>query len=414
MGVATQMGFFEQNKKYIVISIALVLVAGAFYGGYYFARSGYAIDFTGQTFIHKNQEAAPTDVNWDILWRALETINEKYVDKPVDQQALLYGAVSGLVGALDDPYSVFLTPQKAEEFQADLRGEFSGIGAEIGIRNDQLVVVAPLSGSPAEASGLRPRDSILSIDGEATAEMGLDEAVNKIRGERGTKVKLIIANESQEPHEVEITRDAIVVKSVESETRTVEDKKIGIIRLRRFGEETQGELQQAINNLLSENVVGVVLDLRNNPGGYITSAIDVSSNWVEDGQVVVAEQFADGTQTLHPASGTPRLKNIPTVVLVNEGSASASEIVAGALRDHDIAKIVGKKTFGKGSVQELVDLPDDTDLKLTIAKWLTPDGHSINDNGITPDIEVDFSDEALDQFQDPQLDRAIEELMKEI
>jgi carboxyl-terminal processing protease len=392
----------DQNKKYILISLVIAVAFGGFLGGYFFANKGFAIQFSPPKFINLNEEDAPKEVNWQILWEALNVINSKYVGRPVDELQLMYGAVAGAVASLGDPYSIFLTPTKSEEFQQDLRGEFSGIGAEIGLRNNQLMVIAPLEGSPAE-------DAILAIDGESTLGVNLDEAVNKIRGQKGTTVVLtVISNQASEPKEVSIVRDNIVVKSVESEIKEVGGKKFGVIKLRRFGEDTSGDLDAAINTILSENISGVVLDLRNNPGGFIISAIDVASNWVEDGQVIVTERFGTGRELPHKASGSQRLAGIPTVVLVNEGSASASEIVAGALRDYEIAQIVGKKTFGKGSVQELVNLPDGADLKITIAVWLTPSGVNINENGIQPDIEVSLEQEDVDNFADPQLDRALE------
>ena len=414
MGVAKQMGFFESNKKSILISLTLLLLLGAFVGGFYIARAGYSFDVKAFSFVHQNQENAPQDVNWQILWDAMEVINEKYVDGPIDQQELLYGAVSGLVASLGDPYSVFLTPQKSEQFQEDLRGEFSGIGAEIGIRNNQLLVVAPLEGSPAEAAGLRAKDAILAIDGESAADFSLDEAVNKIRGPQGSSVEITVIGENDnEPHTVSITRDTIIVKSLESEIREIEGNKIGIITLRRFGEDTQGLLDSAVTDLLQQNVSGIVLDMRNNPGGYITSAIDIASFWVQDGQAVVIEEFGDGKINTYDASGAARLNEIPTVVVVNEGSASASEIVAGALRDYGLAKLVGKQTFGKGSVQELINLPEGADIKITIAKWLTPNGHNINVDGLPPDIEVELTEDDVNNFLDPQLDKAIEELVKD-
>ena len=378
-------------------------------GGYFFSQAGYAIEISPPRFTHVNQDKAPTTVNWQILWDAIDIINKKYVDGPPDQQELLYGAVSGMVNALNDPYSSFFTPPKAQQFQEDLRGEFSGIGAEIGLRSDVLTVIAPLDGSPAQKSGLRAQDAILEINGESTEGIALDDAVNKIRGPKGSTVTLtVLSPNASETREVSIVRDNIVVKSVSSEIKNVEGKKIGVIKLRRFGEDTKGELDAAVTDLLQQNISGVILDLRNNPGGFITSAIDVSSNWVKENKVVVTEEFGDGFKNDHVANGASRLAGIPTVVLVNEGSASASEIVAGALRDYDLATLVGKKTFGKGSVQELVDLPDGADLKITIAKWLTPNGFNINVEGISPDIEVELTLEDIDNFVDPQLDRALE------
>lgn len=405
----------NQDKKYIYISILIAVIVGSFLGGYFFSRAGYAIEVGPLKFTHINQNEAPVDVNWKILWDALDVINKKYVDGPVDQQELLYGAVSGAVASLGDPYSVFLTPQKSQQFQDDLRGEFSGIGAEIGIRQDKLMIVSPLEGSPAKKAGLRPLDVVLAVDGESAFDFSLDEAVSKIRGQKGTTVVLtILSDGDDESRDVSIVRDKIVVKSVESEIKEIDGQKIGIIKLRRFGEDTKGDLDRTIVNLLNENIKGVVLDVRNNPGGFITSAIDIASNWISEGQVVVSEQFGDGQLNHYRASGISRLSGMPTMVLINEGSASASEIVAGALSDYGLATLVGKQSFGKGSVQELIDLPDNADIKITIAKWLTPNGSNINIDGIAPDVEVDLTEENIDNFEDPQLDRALEVLSEKI
>ncbi|MEK9180984.1 MAG: S41 family peptidase [Patescibacteria group bacterium] len=403
------MSFFEENKRYLTISLVLILVIGAFAGGYLFARQGYSITLSPLKVVNLNRDGAPQELNWQILWDAYDAVLEKYVDRPVDRQALLYGAVSGLVGSLNDPYTVFLTPTKSQQFAEDLKGEFSGIGAEIGLRSGILVIVSPLEGSPAEAAGLRPLDKILEINGETTEKLNIDEAVSKIRGPKGSVVELtIFRDDFVEAKKISITRDTIVVKSVSSEVKIQDGKKIGVIELTRFGEDTKSELDKAINKLLNEGVKGIVLDERSNPGGYIDTAVEVASNWVKEGEPVVYEQFGDGRKDAYKASGVPRLAGLPTVVLVNEGSASASEIVAGALRDYNLATLIGKKTFGKGSVQELLNLPDDTQIKITVAKWLTPNGKNINVEGIQPDIEVDLKQENLDAGNDPQLERALQ------
>lgn len=393
----------------------MAVVAGAFLGGYSFARSGYEFQIAPLRVVNLNQDKGPQTLNWQILWDAMDIINKKYVDKPIDQQTLFYGAVSGMVASLNDPYTVFFTPQKSEEFKSDLKGEFSGIGAEIGMRSGQLVIISPLEGSPAEAAGLKPLDAILEVNGKSMEGVNTDEAVNDIRGPKGTTVALTIGREGEKaPLKISIVRDTIVVKSVESEISEIDGKKIGIIQLRRFGEDSKGDMDAAINKLLSQNIKGVILDLRNNPGGYITSAVQIASNWLKEGEVVVYEQEGNGTKTPYDAAGVPRLAGLPTAVLVNEGSASASEIVAGALHDHDYAVLIGKKTFGKGSVQELVDLPGKTQLKVTIAKWLTPDGININKEGIKPGIEVDITQEDADALRDPQQDRALQYLSEKL
>ena len=360
----------------------------------------------------KNRENAPHDVDWQLLWDAIDKINEKYVDKPVDMQKILYGAVSGAVGALDDPYSLFLPPQQAGEFQEELRGNFEGIGAEIAIKNQQLVIVTPLEGSPAIDAGIKPGDFIFKIDGQETKGITLEVAVKKIRGRAGTKVTLTVLHKGDTATvEIGITRAKIEVKSLQGEIRTVRGQKIGFIKLRRFGEDTPGVLANVINNFAVNNVHGVVLDLRNNPGGYLDTAVEVASHWVKPGDTVVVQRFYDGREQQLKASGRAQLNRIPTIVLVNGGSASASEIVAGALHDLHLATLVGEKTFGKGSVQELINLRGGGDLKLTIAKWLTPDGHDLNKEGLEPDVKVELKDEDFSADRDPQLDKAYEILV---
>src|SRR3989338_5018828 len=402
---------------------AFFLLGIVFFLGVQFGHYGVpAAENAAATFLDRGRQDAQREADWQLLWDAIDTINEQYVDRPADMLKILYGAVSGAAASLQDPYSVFLPPQQATEFQEELAGNFEGIGAEIAIKHQQLVIVSPLDDSPAEAAGLRGGDAILKIDGEDSVGLTLEQAVGKIRGQAGTQVTLSVYRQGQdEPRDYTITRAKIEVKSLSFEIKEHSGKKIGYIELRRFGEDTKGKFDQAVTELLVANVAGVVLDLRNNPGGYLETAVEIASNWVSEGEVVVIQEFASAAAQGSPgeagderpreemlSEGRQRLAGVPTVVLVNGGSASASEIVAGALQDYGLAKLVGEKTFGKGSVQQLIDLRAGAEIKITVAKWLTPKGHDLNKEGLAPDEKVELSDEDFQNDRDPQLDRALE------
>ncbi len=335
-----------------------------------------------------------------------QTIQERYVNTPVDETHLFYGAISGLVNSLGDPYSVFLDPQMTEEFSHELSGQFEGIGAEIGIKSKQLSVIAPLPNTPAEKAGLKPGDQIIKIDEHETANLSIDAAVALIRGKKGTKVSLtIVRPPDQKEQVVEITRDSIKVDSV---SWTMKSNNVAYIKISQFDDHTADDFVAAVREVMLKSPSGLILDLRNNPGGYLDAAIRVADEFLGH-VVVVQEQFNKGeAPQLHYGDEDTPLKNIPSAVLVNGGSASGSEIVAGALQDHKASIIIGERTFGKGSVQELEDFPDGSSLKLTVAKWLTPNGTSITDHGINPDVQVSLTQEDADAGRDPQLDKAVE------
>jgi carboxyl-terminal processing protease len=310
---------------------------------------------------------------------------------------------------MDDPYTIFMDPKEAQEFSDDLLGTFEGIGAEVGMRNDLITVIAPLAGMPAEKAGIRAGDKIYAINGESTIGLGVDEAVKKIRGPKGTEVVLTIIRQDEEgPIDIKIIRDQIFVKSVKTEIRK---DGVMVITVSNFNDDTLDLFNQAVETALTKNPKGLILDLRNNPGGYLDTAIYMASAWVKEGPVVV-EQFGEGKRQEYFATGNNRLGNFKTVVLINGGSASASEIVAGALRDYKKATLVGEQSYGKGSVQSLRNLSDGSALKVTVAKWLTPSGDFINDKGITPDIEVKLSKDDLNKNIDPQMNKALELILK--
>ncbi len=344
------------------------------------------------------------DVNFALFWDVWDLIKEKYVDQPVSEKDLFYGSLRGLLSGLNDPYSTFFDPVDNEAFQAELEGSFDGIGAEIGIKDGQLQVVAPLSGSPAERAGILSGDKIYYIDGVETYEMTVEKAVQMIRGEGGTTVTLSIAHDGAESLEdIVITRETITIDSVKFVLR---DDGIAVINIFFFNGDTTELFNDAVQQIAVSDVKGIILDLRNDPGGYLNASIDVASAWI-DNDVVVSEHVQDEV-TPFLTTQIALLEGIPTVVLVNGGSASASEIVAGALQDYDLATVIGEQTFGKGSVQDYREFADGSAIKLTIAKWFTPLGRSIDEEGITPDEIIEFTREQYEAGLDPQFDRAVE------
>ncbi|OJI06325.1 hypothetical protein BK004_04130 [bacterium CG10_46_32] len=404
-------------KKFQFVFVSVFIVAAAFVGGFYLGKGekevlvvnkkGEPIE-SGTVTIRPDQVKAylGKDIDFDIFTTVWGMLKKQYVDQPVSETNLFYGALQGMVAALDDPYSVFLEPQVSEAFSDSLKGRFEGIGAEIAIKHDVLTVVSPLDGSPAKKAGLKPRDLIAKIDGESTKDLSVNEAVNRIRGEGGTTVMLTIAREGVDAlFDVPIVRDTINVKSVSWEMK---DNAIAYIQIRSFNEDTSTAFKAIQREVISKNPKGIIFDLRNNPGGFLQTSVDVSSAWI-DKKVVVSERSVDGSTT-YTAQGTPLLTGIPTVILVNGGSASASEIVSGALQDYKIAYIIGEQTFGKGSVQVLEDLPDGSSVKFTVAKWFTPNDRSINEEGITPDEVIELTEENFNNDEDPQMDRALEYL----
>ncbi len=350
--------------------------------------------------ISSSYQGAP---DFQLFWDVWDNIKSEYIHQPVSDSDLFYGAMRGLLSALDDPYSEFYDPELAEIFDQELSGSFSGIGVEVGIKKGQLVVIAPLDGSPGDLAGLRAGDHILSIDDVDTAFLSLDEAVSRIRGEEGTTVTLLVQNESDDPRTITITRKKIEHTGLRWEML---EGGIAHLKLSSFDEETENLLNQFIRQE-SDGIKGIVLDLRNNPGGFLDMAIEVSSEWVEHG-IILRERDHAGEERQHHSRGRARLAGIPTVVLVNEGSASASEIVAGALQDYGVATIIGKTTFGKGSVQKYETLEDGSSFRLTVAKWFTPRERAIDEAGIVPDVEIDLTEEDFDNSQDPQLDAALQ------
>ena len=349
----------------------------------------------------KKDKTSPQNLDYSSVEQLYDTLRSKY-DGKLDSNKLIDGMKKGLVEASGDPYTVYMNAQESNEFKDSLEGKFSGIGAELGKRGDQLVVVSPLDGFPAQKAGVKAGDAILEVNGEASSKWSVEQAVSKIRGEKGTDVTLKLGRDGKTV-DVTVTRDDITVPSVKHE---ITSDNIGYLQISRFAEDTSGLAEQAAQEFKDKGVKAVVLDVRANGGGYLQSAVDVSSLWLNEGQTVVQEREGGKVKDTLRASGQNPLKGIPTVVLIDGGSASASEIVAGALKDNGAAKLVGVKSFGKGSVQELQNLKDGGELKVTIARWFTPGGKNIDKEGISPNTEVKLEEADVNAGKDPQKDKA--------
>lgn len=356
------------------------------------------------------------NVDFQLFWKVWDLVSREYIDKQaLDAQKLFYGAISGMVSAIGDPYTFFLPPDVQKSSQEELNGAFEGVGIQLGFNKDKrLIVIAPLEGTPAKRAGIKPQDMIVKIGDQDTIQMSLADAVKLIRGPKGTTVKLTILSEGDgESREVVLTRDTILVKSVEvSFKKTSSSKLVALIKLSRFGERTTAEWNEAVANILSRNTQAVILDLRNNPGGLLDGAVFIASEFLDDG-VVVHQENNQGERVSASVNRNGKLTKIPMVVIINKGSASASEIVAGALQDRKRARLVGEKSFGKGTIQTPEELEGGAGVHITIAKWLTPNGRWVNDTqGLEPDILVEApkneTEVVAEDQPDPQLDKALE------
>ncbi len=378
----------------------VVLVAAAGYGGYLVGVGQLRASFKNfkPSVILNKQSTKHQDIDFAQFWLVWDKLSEQYVDKTaLDSKKMVDGAISGMVASLGDPYTVFLPKTQNDEVKADLGGAFEGVGIQLGYKDKVLAVVSALEGTPAKKAGVKSgdfivhiKDAVKAIDRD-TSGITLPEAVSIIRGTKGTEVELTLVRESEaKPIVMKLIRDTIVVKSA-----TVEFKNnVAWIKLNRFGDRTQEEWLDAVEQIANHKsqITGIVLDLRNNPGGYLEGSVYIASEFLPMGKVVVTQQYGDGSKTEHKVTRTGKLLKIPVVVLVNEGSASAAEILAGALQDYKRAKIVGMKSFGKGSVQQPEDFSDGSGIHITIAKWLRPSGDWIDKIGIMPDVEVKEED----------------------
>jgi len=396
----------KQSNKIFLILLILISFNIGFAASDFFNSLDSKKNITGLVNLDsdKNNEIE-NKADFSLFWDAWKVVEDDYTIEELDYQKMVYGAISGMVDSLDDPYTVFFTPEENKMFNQDMSGKFSGIGAEIGFRDGFLTIITPLKNSPAEKSGLLPGDVILKVNGTEVIGMDVDKVVNLIRGEKGTKVVLTIGRDkSDELKEIEVVRDIIIVETVEWEMMK---SSIAYIEISQFNEDTSAEFDDCVNSILIKNPAGIILDLRNNSGGYLDVANEITSRFVADGDIIVIEDY-NGKEEIHKSRGGQKFAGIPVVVLINEGSASASEILAGALKDNGKAKLVGEKTFGKGLVQKMEDLKDGSAIKITIARWLTPSGIDINKNGVEPDFEVELTEDDYLNDRDPQLKKALE------
>jgi carboxyl-terminal processing protease len=414
-----------QSKSVSYVVVLFVVMVISFFFGF---RSG-ALSIPPESLVASvaNKEIGmPDDVDFSTFWKAWNILNEKYAGTTTTDQNKVWGAIEGMTASLGDPYTTFFPPEESKAFASEIAGNFEGVGMEIGMKDDRIVVVSPFKEAPAYKAGVRAGDYILSIDDVDTIGMATDQAVKLIRGKSGTQVKLSLARDGK-PLEITITRAKIDLPTVKTETKDeiagdadningLRKDGIFVISLYSFNANASSLFRNALKDFIDSGSHKLIIDLRGNPGGYLASAVDMASWFLPSGAVVVREEFGkDKEEHVYRSKGYDIFANSPLkmAILIDGGSASASEILAGALADHGVATLVGTKSFGKGSVQELISISDDTSLKVTIAKWLTPNGTSISGQGITPEYVVPVTEEDVKLKADKQMEKAVELLSKE-
>ncbi|HEY5588170.1 MAG TPA: S41 family peptidase [Candidatus Paceibacterota bacterium] len=401
------------NKKKILKGVGfgilfLLIIAGSFGLGIHIGYSR-RLDIEKIASIINKEPQVETTADFSSFWKVWNTLNEKSIyAKKINDQERVWGAISGLASSMGDPYTVFFSPKENKSFNEEIAGSFVGIGAEIGMKDKILTIISPLKDTPAWKVGLKAGDKIIKIDDITTLDMTVDKAIEMIHGKSGTIVKLLVLRPGEsETREFSITRDTIQIPTIDTELRP---DGIFVIKLYSFSENSDKLFKDAIIKFIDSKSSKLILDLRGNPGGYLESAVNIGSWFIDEGKTILIEDSGNGNKQKIYRSHGPRLfnNNLSFIVLVDGGSASAAEILAGALKENNIATLVGEKTFGKGSVQELIKITDDTSLKVTVANWLTPNGVSISLQGLEPDVKIPFTQKDADAKQDPQMDKAVE------
>lgn len=430
------MSFLSRIRFFIIIVSIVILSIGI---GYRLGERNALPIFSSKQGTSSKSNAvinittpSSVGVDFSLFWDVWQKMFRYFIDaQKLDTQQMVYGAISGMVASAGDPYTTFLPPKENKDFKQDIGGQFEGIGAQLDLKDGKIIVTAPLKGSPAEAAGIKPNDYIMKVDGADTTGWTIQEAVSKIRGPKGTTVVLTILHQgSDKPVEIRVVRDTILVPSVEywvkniseieaikeasqSATISSSQKRVAYLKLSRFGDHTNDDWNKAVTAILAEHkrdpILGVILDLRNNPGGYLDGSVYIASEFIESG-TVVSQKNSDGTVQHLRVNRKGNMLDLPLMVIINKGSASASEILAGALRDYKRAMIVGETSFGKGSVQTPYELEGGASVHITTGKWLLPKGDSISEKGITPDIQVSY--DYSNPNADTQLAKAIEFLLK--
>ena len=398
------------RKHAALIALGVVIAVSSFTFGFHSGEKSISSVISG---VENREEGEPLNVDFAPFWKTWNLINEKYVpasttDGTVGNQEKVWGAIKGLTDSLGDPYTVFFPPVESKIFESDIRGNFEGVGMEIVAQEGAITIIAPLKNSPAERAGIVAGDRIIKINNKETANISTEEAVQLIRGPRGTRVVLtIFRNDVKEPFDIEVIRDVIDIPTINTKELP---GGIFVIELYSFSAQSPNLFRVALREFILSNNDKLILDLRGNPGGYLEAAIDMASWFLPSSKVIVREDFGQTKEEkIYRSKGYDIFnENLKFVILVDKGSASASEILAGALAEHDRAILVGDKTFGKGSVQELVNITTDTSLKVTVARWLTPNGLSISQDGIKPEYLVKYTLADREDNRDPQLDKAIE------
>ena len=409
----------------LIGAVAIIMLLGSFSGGFLVGhfvplqRTASLPGFVSSTepvptVSPQEQSTTPDGLQtlFQPFWEAWNIVHDEYVDQPVDDTALMQGAIRGMIEALGDEHSSYMDPKTYQDANDSLAGSYEGIGAWVDTTADYLTVISPIPGSPAERVGMESGDKIIAIDGEDMTGIDAEVVRQRVLGPAGSTVVLTVAREGEaDPLEFSITREKIVIKSATGEML---DNGIGYVQITTFGDKTTPELRAALKDLMAQNPKGLIVDLRNNGGGYLQTAVEVASEFIGNG-VILYEQYGDGQRTTYQALKNGQATEIPLIVLINEGTASASEIVAGAIQDYGRGQLVGVTSYGKGSVQNWVPLSNDQGaVRVTIAKWLTPDERTIQGTGLTPDVEIEITDEDRQGNLDPQLDKAVEVLLQEI